>query len=309
MTVSTVFVVKRRPRKPIARFSTLFVLPLVLIPALVSAQPDPLALVRRAVELHAGNVDREQTMAFREQVFVRDLHASGEPRNEKQKVHDVFLVEGSPQRVLLAEDEETQDPEAIRDSQKFLRKVREVRQAETPAERNKRVDAYQRKLQEFHDAVAEIPEAFSFRLVGQESIDGRICYRLQAAPREGYRPRNRYGKIFTETEGSIWIDKATGHWVRADAELKQTVNLGWIFIQIREGSRATVEQRLFSGLGWLMSSLSYASHARIGLFLHYRRQMSTVYWNYRPMSEQLWNHVLSENYPAGSLYPPSSDAR
>jgi hypothetical protein len=309
MTVSLLFAAKPRRGKPRTALWVRFVLLLGLVPATVSAQPDTLALVRRSVELHAENAALEQTMAFREQVFLRDLEASGEARNEKQKVHDVFLVEGSPQRVLLVEDEEIQDQQAIQQSQDFLRRVREVRRAETPSQRGKRIDDYRRKLQEFHDAVAEIPEAFNFRFVGEEVVDGRICYRLQATPREGYQPRTRYGKIFTQTEGSIWIDKATGHWVRADAELKRTVNLGWIFIQIREGSRAMVEQRPFAGAGWLMSSLSYASHARIGLFLHYRREMSTVYWNYRPMSEELWNHVLSDDYPTGSLYPPSRDAR
>jgi hypothetical protein len=276
-----------------------------LLPALATAQPDPLALVRRAVNLHAANAERSLSMAFREHVHIRDLHANGTTRNEKTKVHDVFLVEGSPQRVLLSEDGTAQDAAAIRSSQDFLRTVEEVRRAENSDERAKRIQAYQRRPREFGEAVAEIPDAFRFRLTGEETIGQHTCYRLHATPREGYRPRTRFGRIFTRTDATIWIDKTSGEWRRVDAELVETVNLGWIFVQIRQGSRARVEQLPFPGAGWQMSNLSYFTVARVGLFLNYRRESNMDYWNYAPMSQDLWASAFRNSYPSGSLAPPA----
>ena len=267
------------------------------------AQANPLALVQRAAALHEANARRERSLAFRERVVTKDLDSDGNVRRSQQKVHDVLLIDGSPQRILLEEDGAPQSPEQVSASQDFLRRVIDIRNTETEAERRRRVEEYQRKRQEYHDAVAEIPLAFDFALEGEERCHGRICYKLRATPREGYQPRNRYGRIFTQTVGVIWIDKTTGEWLRAEGELRETINLGWIFVQVRKGTKAIAEQRPFPGHGWLMSSLWYRSVARIGLFMYYRREQHGDYWAYQQMSPAHLARALETGYPSGSMHP------
>lgn len=264
--------------------------------ASLSAQVDPAALVRRALTLERESAKRELRFAFRERVVSKELDSSGDVRKSTEKVHEVLMIEGSPQRVLLEENGKPVADTELAGQQSFVRKVVEIRRSETPAERKKRIDAYEKKRSQFRDALEEIPDAFHFRITGEEIKAGRLCYVLEATPRPGYQPRNRVGKIFTQTRGRLWIDKATGYWVRAEGDLRETVNLGWIFIQMQKDTRAVAEQRLFSGVGWMMSELWYRTAMRVGLFVTYREDVKSTYWGYEEMSEDLLGRVLSPGY-------------
>ncbi|MCW5964352.1 MAG: hypothetical protein KIT83_09965 [Bryobacterales bacterium] len=273
------------------------------------AQVNPLALVQRAVALQEANAAREKALAYRERVLNRDLDGDGQARSTREKVHDVLLIEGSPQRILLEEDGTSQSAEALAASRDFLRRVMDIRKAETERERRQRIEAYERKQREYRDAVSEIPRAFEFTLAGEEQVKGRLCYKLLATPRAGYQPRNRYGRIFTQTMGVIWIDKATGEWRRAEGELRETVNLGWIFVQVQKGTKAVAEQQEFPGQGWLMRSLWYRSVARVGFFMHYRREHRSEFWNYQAMTPALLASVLTDSYPQGGMQPDWRDSQ
>lgn len=253
-------------------------------------------LVRRALALERAAGEVELRYAFRERVLSKELDSSGNLRKSTEKVHDVLMIEGSPQRILLEENGRIVASEEMAGQQGFLRKVVEIRRDESPAERKKRIDAYEKKRAQFRETLEEIPDAFQFRVTGEETRAGRVCYVLEAAPRPGYQPRNRTGKIFTHTYGRLWIDKTSGHWVRAEGDLRETVNLGWIFIQMQKDTRAVAEQRLFPGVGWLMSELWYRTAMRIGLFVTYREDVKTTYWNYEEMSPALLARVLAPGY-------------
>ncbi|MCU0229270.1 MAG: hypothetical protein MUF01_16700 [Bryobacterales bacterium] len=275
----------------------------MLWPTPAFGQANPQALVERAIHLQQQNASRERQLAYRERVTNHEHDSAWNPRRSKNKVHDVLWIEGTPQRMLLEEDGVAQSAPMIAASQDFLRRVAEVRKAETERERRERVDTALRKQQEYLDAVAEIPKAFTFTLAGEEAVDGRVCVKLQARPRKGYQPRSRYGRIFAHTAGVIWIDKASGQWRRAEGEVQETVNLGWIFLQIQKGAKASVEQQEFAGQGWQMSSMWYRAAARVGLFVHYRREFQGEYWNYQPMTETLLARVMGAGYPGGELRP------
>jgi hypothetical protein len=281
----------------------LFVTSLLTAATRAFAQSDPLELVRRAVALDKANAAREKEFAYREWVRTSDLDSAGKPHSTVSKVHDVLIIEGSSQRVLLEENGTPADATSIANSQGFLRRVIEVRKAESAKERQSRIAAFEKKQREYRDAVAEIPQAFEFAADGEETIQGRSCHRIKVSPRPGYQPHNRYGKIFTQTVGTLWIDKATGQWRRAEGELRDTVNLGWIFVQVQKGTRARVEQKSFGEAGWMMSHLYYRSVVRVGFFVTYRREETADYWNYRVMTPAVLAEALAEGYPKGTLRP------
>lgn len=279
------------------RVAGFFILAALLAPVFLKAQsPDPAILVRRAMELEKASAKDELRFAFRERVLSKDLDSSGNVRKTTEKVHDVLMIEGSPQRLLLEENGQPVSATERAGQQDFVRLVIDIRKSESPGERTKRIDAYEKKRSQFRDAIDEVPDAFTFRLMGEEMRHGRTCYVLEATPREGFEPANRYGKIFAHTIGKIWIDKATGHWLRAEGEVQETVNLGWIFVQMQKHTSAVVEQMPFSGAGWRMSYLWYRTGLRIGLFVHYRAEERASYWAYEPMSEDFLEKVLAKDY-------------
>ena len=279
------------------KWSRLFIGVLALV-AFVAGQVDPRALVRRAVELEKASAERELAYGYRENVISKTLDSAGNATKTKQKVHDVLMIDGTPQRVLLEEDGRALTAAEISGQQDFVRRVVEVRTAESEAERRERIAAFEKKRARFRDAIAEVPEAFEFRLTGEEVRDGRACWLIEASPRPGYQPKGRYGKIFSEMHGKIWIDKASGQWKRAEGTLRETVNLGWIFVQMQKNTSAVVEQKPFGNGGWLMSYLWYRTSLRVGLFMHYRAEELARYWGYQKMSDGFLEQVLAAGYPA-----------
>ncbi len=259
-------------------------------------QADPDALVRRALALEEEAGRRELGYAFRERVVSKDLDSAEKVKKSGVKIHDVLMIGGSPQRVLLEEDGTAVSGAAMEAQQEFLRKVIEIRGSESAAEREKRISAYEKKRAQFRETLEEIPAAFLFKLTGEEMRGGHLCYVLQATPRPGYKPVNRTGKVFTKASGRLWIDKASGNWVRAEGQLDETVNLGWIFIQMEKGTRAVAGQRFFPGTGWLMSELWYRAALRIGFFVTHREDIQAEYWGYEAMSPDVLRRVLTPGY-------------
>lgn len=75
---------------------------------------------------------------------------------------------------------------------------------ETPEER---VERLCNEKEETTSLVREVPRAFDFQLVGEEIVDGRQAYVLQATPHLGYQAQGKYGKMFSKLEGKLWVDK------------------------------------------------------------------------------------------------------
>jgi hypothetical protein len=215
-----------------------------------------------------------------ERVRVRNLDGEGRTRSEVSKTHDVLLIDGSPYRLLLEEDGQPalfSDP-ALR--QEEIRRVLEVRRRETEAQRARRLAEYKARRERYQRAIQEIPDAFEFRLAGEEAVGGRAAYVIEASPRPGYRPADRYSRLFPQVRGRLWIDKEEGFWSRLEAELLDTVTFGWILVRIHAHSRVAMSQtRLRPGI-WLPERMWYRVALRVGLLRFYHLEEETIYSDY-----------------------------
>lgn len=55
-----------------------------------------------------------------------------------------------------------------------------------------------REDQENRSSLRGVLEAFDFHLIGDEVVDGRLAYVLQATPHPGYHAHGKYGKMFLQ---------------------------------------------------------------------------------------------------------------
>lgn len=137
-----------------------------------------------------------------------------------------------------------------------------------------------RRRERFRKPLREIPDAFVFSFAGEDTVYSRPCYVVEASPRPGYEPVDRYSKLFTQVKGRLWIDKQTGRWTKLEAELLDTVTFGWILVRIHGGARVRMAQRLVDGDAWLPSELWYRVSLRIGLVSLRHQESETVYDGY-----------------------------
>ena len=128
----------------------------------------------------------------------------------------------------------------------------------------------------------EFPEALDFQLLGEETINGRPALHLNAEPKPGYRAKNMRARVFEKLKAQIWIDKASSELVKADAEMFDTVSVGFGMIgRVEKGTRFKINRRLVADGVWLIDSQSMRFDARILYFKTMHTEASTQWSDFR----------------------------
>ncbi|MCS6952146.1 MAG: hypothetical protein RMK57_09360 [Bryobacterales bacterium] len=252
-----------------------------LVAAAAGAAEDPREIVRRSVEVF----DRSDSVLqydFMERTLTREFDADGRVKKVSLKTHEVVMAAGTPCRRLVERDGKPLPAEEQREQEESLRKCIEARRSETPEQKRKRQEEFERRRKRYQKAIREIPDAFRFRLEGEESVDGRRVWVIAAEPNPDYRPRDRFARLFPALRGRLWINQQDWNWVRLEAELTDTVTFGWILVRIHQGSRVRMEQTLVGNGVWLPSSMWLWVSLRVGLVRSIRLEEESRYWGYRP---------------------------
>jgi hypothetical protein len=149
------------------------------------------------------------------------------------------------------------------------------------------VEKYLKERRQDRALLDGLVEAFDFQSAGQEIVDGHDCWVLSATPKPRYQPTKRELKVLTGMQGRLWIDKESGHWVKVQAEVLQTVSLSGFFAKVRPGTRVLLEQTPVAGGVWLPKHLStQVSASALGIFNEDFNDDET-YSNYQPMQVAL----------------------
>lgn len=243
--------------------------------------PDGNALIRKTQLADRDNWPRILDYEYYERIVIKHLDGDGRVEKTEQKAHEVLFLEGSPYRKLLEKDGKPLPEAEARFEEDKLKAVAEERQRETPEQRRKRLEEAEKARDRNRAALREVPDAFLFRVTGEETVNGRKTWVTWFEPRPGYTPRDRRAKIFPHLKGKLYIDQEEYHWVRAEAELFDTFSFGWILVRVHKGSRAVVEQTRTAEGHWVQSKIDLQADARVGLFKHYRIDQQILYSNFR----------------------------
>ncbi len=238
-------------------------------------------IVRRSVESDTRNDEIARNYTFLQRVEERQLDAGGKVKRVSARTYDITLLEGSPYRRLVARDDKPLSPEEQRKEDEKLRKSNEQRRRETPEERDRRIREWNARRARDREQVREIPDAFDFRILREEVVDGRPAYVIGATPRPGYRGKSRIGKLLPKFTGTLWIDKQDYSWTKAEAEAIDTLSFGLFLARIQKGMRVSFEQARVNGEVWLPKRVEFGGAARLALVKSLRMQVSVRFSNYR----------------------------
>ncbi len=248
----------------------------------LGASLDPREIVRRSVVASEGrNADPALGYNYVERLRTTDFDGEGAVRLVSSKTHEILMIDGTPFRLLLEENGKGITPGEQREHEVEIRQTAEARRRETVAERSARQGDFERQRNKFRRAIREIPDAFIFRLAGEEVVNSRPAWVIEATPRPGYQPADRYSKLFTQVKGKIWIDQSDYHWIRVDAELLDTVTFGWILVRIHRGSRVSLTLVRVHDEVWVPQRMSYRVSLRLGLVKRSETEMQAIYSDYR----------------------------
>jgi len=203
------------------------------------------------------------------------------------KTYQVLMIDGSPyNRLIAVDDKPLPSAQQAQEVRKLQYEIQE-RQQESERARQKRIEKYLRERHQDSALLKGMMSAFDFRLVGQETLDGHECWVLDATPKPGYEPTSRETKVLKGMRGRMWIDEASGQWVKVQAEVVQPVSFYGFFAKVRPGTRFVLEQEPVTAHLWLPKHFStHVSASALGFFNEDSVDDET-YSKYEPMSQTL----------------------
>lgn len=265
------------------------------IASLAAAQtPDAHTIIERSLAAGEENWKVARNYTFLERVEERHRDAAGHVKSKEVKTYDVTLLEGSPYERLVERDDHPLAPAEEKKEQEKLEKSIAERMKESPAERERRIADFEKHRKREEESMREVGDAFDFNIAGQDRVEGREVWILDATPRRSYHPRSRDAKVLPHVRGRLWIDKQTYHWVKLEAEVMDPVTWGLFLVRLGKGARVRIDETRVNDEVWLPRWISITASARLGIFKQLRVQQETTYKNFRKF--QTDSHMVENKF-------------
>lgn len=252
----------------------------IFLPLILHGQ-DPLEIIRRASELDRRNTETARNYTYLQRQEERNLDSSGRLKKTESTTIDVTLLEGSPyHRVVARNDKPLSAKEQHEEEVKLQRSITE-RRRETSEQHDRRVADWEHKQQKQREPVKELPEAFTFSMAGEETLNGGETWMIDATPRPGYRPKSQATSFFPKMKFRIWIAKADYQWVKLDMETLDTISFGGFLIRMAKGSHLTAENTRINNEVWLPKRWVLKGSVRIALVKVMRGELIFSFSDYK----------------------------
>src|SRR5665213_392208 len=197
--------------------------------------------------LHYTYIERDENRR-------RDL--AGRVKSEDVEVSRMILVNGVPFEQLVERNGQPPSAGQERKQQRELDKLKR----ETPEQRAERL---RKQEEENTSIVQEVPKAFDFQVIGEEAVNGRPAYILQATPHPGYHAQGKYGNMFSKVTGKLWVDTQDLGWIKVDGQVIQPFSMGLFLVRLLRGAHITMEQtRVDDGI-WMPERIEVRATAKI----------------------------------------------
>ncbi|HST00013.1 MAG TPA: hypothetical protein VLK33_23415 [Terriglobales bacterium] len=262
---------------------------LLLLSALPSlfAQDTPLsqeqiqALVRQAADKDLENQKKLRNYTYTQREEVHKLDGDGQTKSTETRTYEIMVLFEEQVRKLVAKgDKPLSENDAKKEDEK-IQKIIDKRKDESENDRRKRVEKSEKEQEEGRQFVKEVADAYNFRWVGTESLNGRETYVIDADPRPGYEPHTKDAKFLPKFRFRAWMDKVESQWVKLDIQCIDTVSVGLFLVRVHKGSNIQIELTRVNDEVWLPKHVTLKLDARVALFKGVNMDEDVTYRDYR----------------------------
>jgi hypothetical protein len=238
-------------------------------------------LIRRVAENDMANDKKLRDYTYTEREETKKLNKKGEVTSTESKTSDVLQIYGETVEKLVATDDKPlSEKEAAKEDER-IQKIIDKRKNESDSDREKRIKKEEKEREDGREFVKEIADAYDFRLLGVENINGRDAWVIDAQPRPGYVPHKKEAKLLEKITGRIWIDKAEDQWVRMDVKVMETISFGLFLARLHEGTRVVVEQTRINDEVWLPKHAAVHVDVRLALLKNFDQDIDITDRDYK----------------------------
>jgi hypothetical protein len=238
-------------------------------------------LLQRAEQKDIENVKRQRDYTYIERNEEHQLDSHGAVKKIESRTSEVLEVYGEPIERLTAKDDKPLSAEDAKKEDEKIQKIIDKRKNESEGARRRRLEKEEKNREEDRKFVLEVADAFNFRLIGSEILDGHDTWVLDAEPRPGYHFKDRSAQILSKFKGRVWIDKAEQQWVKLDLTAIDTLSLGFVLARIHRGTRVLVELTKVNDEVWLPKHVQSHLDVRIALLKNYDEDIEQTFRDYK----------------------------
>jgi hypothetical protein len=239
------------------------------------------ALIRVVAENYRANYKQQRDYTYIEREVEKKLDGKGQVKSNEVRTYEVMAIYGEQfERLIERDDKPLSETDAAKEEGRIQREV-EKRKNESDQERAKRQAEEEKQREKNREFVSDVAEAYNFRLLGSELLNGRDAWVIAGEPRAEFEPQEKAARFLSKFHGRMWIDKSDLQLVKLDVEATDTVSMGWVLARVHKGTRLVYEQIRVNDEVWLPGHLNFKLNARIALFKGYNEEAERTYRDYR----------------------------
>jgi hypothetical protein len=198
--------------------------------------------------------------------------------SNKSVTYKLLMIDGSP--FLLKIPGEHPGPAQEKDEERKVQREVAHRRAESGSDRASRIRDFNTERDRDRLMLEQLAEAFTFSLRGQQTLNGRGVYVIDAKPRPGYSPPNEHARALTGMQGTLWIDTATFNWVRVTATVTHPVSIYGFIATVEPGTMFDMEKAPVAGDIWQPTHFRQKANSRILRMISHSSDEDIRYWQY-----------------------------
>ena len=251
-------------------------------------------LLRRVAEHDLENEKRLRDYTYIQRQEEHKLDSHGNVKKIESRTSEVLVIYGEQVERLIAKDDKPLSEGEAKKEEDRIQKITDKRKNESDSDRRKRLEKEEKDREDGRKFVLEIADAYNFRVVGSELLDGRDTWTLDADPRPGYEPKYREANMLPKLKGRIWIDKADMQWMKFDVTTTDTISFGLFLARIHKGTHIVVEATRVNEEVWLPKHLAVHIDVRLALLKNYNEDVEETYRDYKKFRTDTKITVIGE---------------
>ncbi len=238
-------------------------------------------LIRLSADKGLENDKKLRDYTYVERQEERRLDGKGQVKSTETKTYDVMEIYGEQVQKQIAKDDK---PLSAKDAQKEDEKIQKLidkRNSESESDRKKRLEKEEKEREDERQFVREVADAYDFKFVGIQKLEGRDNYVIDGDPKPGYQPVRKEAKILPKTRFRVWIDKDDSQMKKLDVQFIDTVSFGLFLARLHKGSRVVIEQTRVNDEVWLQQHIAVKVDARIALLKDFNVDVDVTDHDYK----------------------------
>ncbi len=242
---------------------------------------DPKEIVRRALDVDQNGFRRARDYTFERREELKVMGKNGSVKKHEINTYDVTILYDQPYSRRIQKNDQPLSEKDQREEQEKFDKVFAERRDESPEESARRLARHEKQREEDRAFIRDVINAYDFRIVGEEQVDGHAAWVVEATPRPDFHPTQPHADILSKMQGKIWVSKQDYGCIKLEVRTLDTISWGFFLLRIHKGTEIQIEQTRVNDEIWLPRRMSLSASARIGLFTNDDYHWEETFSGYR----------------------------